>query len=344
MVLRWIRKERAASEAAAPRPEPIAPEPEAFAAAWQTLQEVEPGRRVLDRYPLTDSDRTLIALLEPRMREQFRDHPPSPAAFPAVAVQLLELLKDEDPQVPALLHLISQDPALSLRVLQVANSALYHRGRDVHDLQAAVMKMGVQATGEAVTALAGRSLYDPGLRAELAVFRPRLRELYLSSMAVAFTAREWSERQRVGHPHQVFLAGMFHDIGHGLALRALAGLALAGKVPKDLPVQALEALLERTHVDMGATALAIWNLPAYLTRLCAQHHEAEVPAWVDRQDLHVLRITSGLNRLAVDPNDPRQAAETRQSLGALCLDRRATAELFGRVLANRDLVAELFPL
>ena len=344
-MLKWIRRARTGANPDRPAsPGPATPEPEGFAAAWETLQLAEIGHRTFDRHPLSDAERSLIALLEPLLREQYRNHPPVPAAFPAVAVQVLALLEGEDPQASALLHLVSQDPALSLRLLQVANSALYHRGRDVHDLQAALMKLGVRATGEAVTALAGRSLYDPGLKAELAVHRPRLRELYRSAMTVAFTARAWSERTGIGHPHQGFLAGMFHDLGHSLALRALAGLSLAGKVPKDLPAHALDALLERTHVDMGATALAIWNLPAHLVRLCAQHHEAEVPAWVDRQDLHVLRVVSGLERLARDPNDPRQAAETRQSVEALCLDRPALRELFIAVKANRELVVELFPL
>jgi HD-like signal output (HDOD) protein len=229
-------------------------------------------------------------------------------------------------------------------VLQVANSAYYQRGRNVQDLQSAVMKMGVRATGEVVVAVAGRSLFDPSVKAELELFKTRMRELYRSSMAIAFASREFSEQTQLGLPHQVFLAGMFHDIGHTLSLRALSALMIAGKVPKDLPPLAMDALLERTHIEMGAEAHRIWNLPPYLASLCAQHHDPEIPAWADRQDLHILRAVSGLNRLAMDPNDPSHAAETRQSLQALGIARAQAGALFERIVGHRELVKEMFPI
>ncbi len=352
-VLGWFRKRREApvERPSTPKADPQVPgnpapdpdEPEAFQAAWNTLTAADPGVQVLDRHPPTASEQTLIDLLTPLLEDHFEDHPPAPAAFPAVAVQVLSLLEDHDPQVPALIHLISQDPAISMHVLQVANSAYYHRGRDVQDLQSAVLKMGVAATGEVVIAVAGRSLFDPSLKAELETFKGRMRELYRSAMTVAFAAREFSEQSQLGQPHQLFLGGMFHDIGHTLALRALSALMIAGKVPRDLPTLAMDALLERTHLYMGAAAHRIWNLPAHLSHLCAHHHDQEVPAWVDQQDLHVLRVVSGLNRLAMDPNDPSHAAETRQSLEALQLDRRQCRTLFEKVLGHRLLVAEMFP-
>lgn len=318
-------------------------ESEAFTAAWNTLEAAPEGVQVLDRHPLSPSEQTLVDLLHPLLRDHFQAHPPSPAAFPAVAVQVLSLLEDQDPQVPALLHLISQDPAISMHVLQVANSAYYDRGRKAQDLPSAVLKMGVRGTGEAVVVVAGRSLFDPSLKAELEVFKARMRELYRSAMTIAFAAREHSERSRLGLPHQLFLAGMFHDIGHTLALRAVSALMIAGKVPRDLPTLALDALLERTHVEMGTRAHALWNLPAHLAALCAQHHDPEVPAWVDRQDLHVLRIISGLHRLLLDPNDPSHAAETRQSLRALEVDRPGARALFERIALHREVVTGMLP-
>lgn len=354
-MLGWFRKKRNAEgettpspRAAAPRPaaEAVAvapPESEAFLAAWNTLEAAVEGEVVLDRHPLTASDRTLIELLQPLLQDHFQAHPPAPAAFPAVAVQVLSLLEGHDPQVPALLHLISQDPAISMHVLQVANSAYYHRGRDVPDLQAAVMKMGVAATGDVVVAVAGRSLFDLSLKAELEFFKARMREQYRSAMAIAFASREFAERAQLGNPHQLFLGGMFHDIGHTLSLRALAALMISGQVPRDLPALALDALLERTHLEMGTTAHRIWNLPAHLARLCAHHHDPVVPAWVDQQDLHVLRVVSGLNHLALDPNDPSHAPETRQSLQALQIDRAQARELFERVQEHRVIVEGMFP-
>lgn len=347
-MLGWFKKDKKSDPAPAGNPAPaVAPapsapeEPEAFTWAWNTLASVEPDVFVQDRHPFTESQQTLVTLLEPLIREHFQANPPAPAAFPAVAVQVLQLLEKHDPEVPELLKLIGQDPAISLHVLQMANSAYYHRGRDVQDLQSAVMKMGVSATGDVVVAVAGRSLFDPNLKAELELFRTRMRELYRSSMAIAFAAREFSEQSGRGNPHHLFLAGMFHDIGHTLSLRALSALMIAGKVPKDLPPLAMDALLERTHLEMGTAAHTVWNLPAYLGVICAKHHELTLSTSAEHENLHVLRVISGLNRLVMDPNDPSHACETRDSLVALGLDRAKALALFERMAFHRDLVKEM---
>jgi HD-like signal output (HDOD) protein len=356
-MLSWFRKGRKAqAEAATPfSPEEGAlpstqletgerPGAEAFMGAWGLLEAAEEGAEVMDPCPISESVQTLIDLMQPLMWEHFEHHPPTPAAFPAVAIQVLSLLEKQDPELPALLGLISQDPALTMHVLQVANSAYYHRGHEVQDLQTAVMKMGVVATGEAVTAIAGRTLFDPSLRAEMELFNTRMRDLYQSSLSTAFAAREFSEQSRLGKPHLLFLAGMFHDIGHTISLRVLASLMVAGKVPKNLPFLALNALCERTHVQMGTTALAIWGLPPYLIELCSGHHQATVPHGGDHQNLHILRVVSGLNRLLLDASDPSHASETRQSLRALGHDRTRAWALFQRIMVHRERVKEMFPI
>ena len=322
----------------------LPPGTEAFAVAWNTLEAAGEGVVVIDPAPISESTQTLIDLLQPLMREHFASDPPTPAAFPAVAVQVLSLLEKEDPELSALLGLISQDPALTMQVLQVANSAYYHRGSEIQELLAAVMKMGVVATGEVVTAIAGRTLFDPSLRAEMERFNTRMRDLYQGSLSIAFAAREFSEQSRLGKSHQLFLAGIFHDIGHTLSLRVLAALMVAGQVPNNLPTLALDALCERNHVAMGIAAQAIWDLPPYLRAICAEHHEPTVPHGDEQQNLHVLRVISGLHRLAVDASSPSHASETRQSLRALGLDRAAAWDLFQRVMVHRARVKEMFPI
>lgn len=325
-------------------PTELPPGTEAFTAAWNTLDSAEEGVSVWDASPISESTQTLINLLQPLMWEQFEREPPTPAAFPAVAVQVLSLLEKQDPELPALLGLISQDPALTMHVLRVANSSYYNRGHDVQDLQTAVMKMGVVATGEVVTAIAGRSLFDPSLRAEMELFSTRMRELYQSSLSIAFAAREFSEQSRLGRPHHIFLGGLFHDIGHTLSLRILASLMVAGQVPKNLPFTAMNALLERTHLEMGSRALAVWGLPTYLRILCAEHHQVVVPEGLDFENLHILRVLSGLNRLVMDASNPSHAAETRQSLEALGLDQAKAWGLFQRIMVHRERVKEMFPI
>ena len=61
-------------------------------------------------------------------------------ALPTVAQEALALLSDPLAEPEQLQAVLSRDPALSLRVLRLANSAFYRRNREVATLTSAIRK------------------------------------------------------------------------------------------------------------------------------------------------------------------------------------------------------------
>jgi HD-like signal output (HDOD) protein len=350
----WKKKTPSIQDIAEPLPTETAPTPiedpllKGFSEAWTTLypeRSIDPiaADTPLTRPPLTDTERTFVEQIQPLLMEQFVHNLPAPASFPAVAVQVVNLLESQDPDLHELLKCIEQDAAISAELLKVANSAYYHRGTDIQDLRSAVMRLGMRQSGEIAVGIASRSLFDIALRAELEIFNARQLALYHSSMAIAFGASEFAFIEQVGRPNRAFLCGMFHDIGHSLALRCLASMMLADKMPKHLAPAVLDELTERVHLEVGYTVHAIWGLPPYLSAICAQHHDPEVPVKEETEDLHTLRLTSGFYRLVVNPRSLEHLAETRQSLEAMGLDRAAASQLFALMAKQRAQVMTLFP-
>ena len=64
---------------------------------------------------------------------------PSP---PTVAVEVLRLTKDENADVDELTTVLALDPALSAKVLKLANSSTFRRGEAATSLDKATMRLG----------------------------------------------------------------------------------------------------------------------------------------------------------------------------------------------------------
>ena len=325
---------------AAPEPAaPLAPAADPFDELWSLLTGVTPP----PREGLAGEAADLAEALVPKVLEHFSRNQPDPTSFPALAVQIVDLLNDPDLDINTLLKAINPDPAISIHVLRAANSALYSRGAELVDLRSAVMRIGLKGVGEIAAGVAGRSLFDVELRVEYEVFGSRWRELFHNTMAIAFGASQFAFEQQLGSASRAFQAGMFHDIGKSLALRSLAALVISGEVPSPLPDAVVDEVLERVHVEVGYTLHRHWSLPDHLANLCLHHHDAEVSAALEHQDFHTLRMASGLHRLILDPENPDRLGELRQSIRATDMVRRNVKHLHTEMLRHVDRVKVLFP-
>ncbi len=323
----------------APAPEQPAPEPDPFDGPWALLSgAAEPRPR-----PWSGAEEAAAAALAAQVLDHFSRNKPAPTAYPALAVQIMDLLNDPEVDLARLIKAIGTDPAVSLNVLRVANSALYNRGGDATDLRMAVMRIGLRGVGEIAAGVAGRTLFDVSLRVEYEVFPGRWHDLFLDTMAVAFSASQYAFELDAGRADRAFLAGMFHAIGKSLALRSLANLAISGALPEVPPGPVVDEVLERIHVEIGIVLHDLWGLPAHLKEVCRRQHEPVIPDDPGHADLHLLRLAAGLHRLALDPEDGTRLAETRQSLGALRLARRGARLHWREMQAQIERVKVMFP-
>lgn len=222
------------------------------------------------------------------MTERFAASRPEPASFPAIALQILNLVASPDAQVSELAGLVSRDPALSAGALSVANSAVYRGVQELETVREAVARLGVVELGRVATAVSARTLFSPRSRAEQAAFGERWNALF----------------------------------GHAVAVAEPDG-------PR------LERILDRVHVELGAEAHQIWDLPHYLTVLCVRHHDEAVPADPEFVDLHLVRLTSALADLREPAFAARAAAAARPSspqqlLHEVCAERAESLLEHGR--------------
>jgi len=202
-------------------------------------------------------------------------------SLPETYRELSDALRERDTPPARLARIIERNPAVALKLVQVANSAFFSRRQETRDVRGAVVHLGTETIRHIVLQLAVYQLMEHGPTGLLEYFR----QLQARSLRVADCASQLVSPELQGTG---FLAGLLCDVGQlvlGTSQReAWASLVAESKTQKR-PLQELE--MERwgvTHADVGALLMGVWGLPLTVIESAAYHHDLEV---IGRKDTEV---------------------------------------------------------
>lgn len=196
-------------------------------------------------------------------------------AMPQVASKVLEMSADPNTSAQQLQQIISDDQAMTARILKIANSAMYSCSRKVKTLTEAIVMLGFDSIRSLVVTSAARNLYNT--RNASTGLKERL--LWEHSIGVAFACRLLVLERIPSLAEEAFLAGLMHDIGK---------LVLNLRVPEqfdeivqlvyndNLPFNSTEKeILGYDHAEVGAKLINKWNLSPMLEDTILHHHNPE---------------------------------------------------------------------
>lgn len=194
--------------------------------------------------------------------------------LPGVALQLVELAQNPDTHMAQAAKVIAYDPALTAKILRIANSPLYVTQRKVENLRQALTLLGLNATlSLALGFTLARSLRQAWAESS------HNNAVWRRSILAATACRSLGEKLGMPRCEELMLAGLLQDIGL-LALHQLEperSSALFAQARGGAALAALERdAFGATHAEVGAWLVRNWGLPAYLERAIAQS-ESEAP-------------------------------------------------------------------
>ena len=222
-------------------------------------------------------------------------------AFSAAAARIIELTDGKAPPIAELIEVIRQDASVSAQVFRAASSA--HGSNDVEacTLRDAAVRLGAQGMSNIAIAAARRSLFDDKEYQLRAHFLGRWSDFWRTSVQSAVAARWLSLALHRGDAEQAYFAGLVHDIGKLLVLRAAGALVNEGDMRVDINPRVLDAAIEATHVDAGSRLVSAWGLPGYIRNICNRHHEERPSGGAENDLLHIVRLGSCLVEARVNP-------------------------------------------
>ena len=195
---------------------------------------------------------------------------PSP---PGVYQKVVKELQSEECSVQTVGELIGQDPSMTARLLQLANSAAYGLHAPVVEAAGAVMQLGVETT-KAVILMAHTIAHFEHLKE--AQFN--LEALWQHSQHTSRCARAIARAERVpeSQASAACTAALLHDLGKlVMAANLPRQFNLAARIARrhQIPLWDVESdVMGASHAEIGAALLSLWGLPAEIVEAVALHH------------------------------------------------------------------------
>ncbi|MEE8576875.1 MAG: HDOD domain-containing protein [candidate division Zixibacteria bacterium] len=198
---------------------------------------------------------------------------------PIVFHQIQKVLNDPLASANQVAAILSEDPAMSVKVLKLTNSAFYGLQREVESVKQAVVVVGMEAIKNLVLSASVLDMfkgeeYDQEFQ----------EQFWRHSLATAFcgriVARKLKTRGMVD-PDSAFSAGLLHDIGKIIMATHLqedyAGVISARAEGSDkLDHDLEESILGYHHAQIGAILAEQWKLPSKLQESIAFHHHPQL--------------------------------------------------------------------
>jgi HD-like signal output (HDOD) protein/CheY-like chemotaxis protein len=195
---------------------------------------------------------------------------PSP---PTIYFQIVSETQSPDCSLDRVGELISQDPAISAKILQLANSAVFGLQLQVSQPAEAVAYIGLQTTKSLVLMAYTFSSFD-----KLVLTGFSVESLWRHSVLAGRFARKIASIERASPEiaDQSFTAGLLHDIGLLMFAANLPDeLGWALTIARDQRRTLWDAeteLLGASHADVGGCLLGLWGLPKPIVEAVALHH------------------------------------------------------------------------
>jgi len=176
-------------------------------------------------------------------------------SIPEVALKIRDECEKANSSAQQVAELLSQDPALSVRLLQVANSSLYRTHSSIENIQMAITRLGLRLVKDLIMGLAMKQLY----KASNDVLAERFNELWMASSKTAALSRMLAVNCDGIDPEKAMLAGLTHNIG------ALPILMMAEDDDDlfDNP-EALYNIIKEMQGEVGAYIFRAWHFPDYM--------------------------------------------------------------------------------
>ena len=193
--------------------------------------------------------------------------PPAPKLLP----QLMHALSDMDCDMSSVVDMITFDPALTARLLQMCNSAYFGLAQRVASVSEAVSRLGFHEVYHVVAIMSGEKFLRPAHSTGLDPER-----LWKHAVITAFAARFVARGLRLD-ADMLFTAGLLHDIGKVPMAEALKGdyselitdTALNGRTLVSLE----DASFDLNHAHVAGRLLEQWKFSPEFIAAVRFHHD-----------------------------------------------------------------------
>lgn len=247
---------------------------------------------------------------------------------PRIYLRLTQALNSPYSSMEEIGAIVQEDAGLTLKLLQISNSAFFGHRRKVITPMDAVQLVGLEILRALVLCVHAFKFYQDRKFTSISAG-----DLWDHSLRIATAARKLARYENLAENacEESFVSGLLHDIGK-LVLAANADSDYRAVMNRSraegTPVDQIEwETFGATHAQVGAYLLGLWGLPEPIVRTVELHHSLDQVSTVGFTPAAALHIAQFLERT---PNRVSQL-DTR-FLRQIGVENRVSE--WQRVLAN----------
>jgi HD-like signal output (HDOD) protein len=243
-----------------------------------------------------------------------------------MAVNLGNLLNKEDVAFDELAKVIEKDPALTAKVMNLANSVFYAGLVKVKNVDRAIARVGLMAIRSFLMTVSMKSVF----KSAGAHFEERFKLNWQHSLGCAVCCKRIAEHVKLRSiAEDAYMLGLLHDIGTISIFNALTKVSKKQDGPVDLSDNLVNEIIGSFHASVGGKVLGRLNFEERFCRIVELHHNPD--DYPDKDDplFNILYVANNLLKkigLAFEP-DPHVSIISLSASGKLGLDPMFVAML-----------------
>ncbi|MBW1801548.1 MAG: HDOD domain-containing protein [Deltaproteobacteria bacterium] len=208
--------------------------------------------------------------------------------LPKVVQKIQKVMSQNQATVDDIARVIEKDAVISVRLIHVANSAMYRGTSKIFDVKQVIPRLGVKETQGIVTTIANKSLYQT----KNEQFVKLMENLWLHSLACANASRRIGKQLRIGDSDKLFLMGLLHDIGKPPLIKLLTE-----SFPKNNATDMDEIIesIQEVHASFGGALLKSWGFEQDISRVAIRHEGPTFPPDIEKEIL-IVNLANNLVR------------------------------------------------
>lgn len=192
------------------------------------------------------------------------------STFPNVVIRVNRLINDKNSTIKQIEDVVKLDPVLVSRILKMVNSSYFGLEKRIDKISRAIIYIGLKNIRNLLAVDTLRNIVFT--KGQKNIFS----HLWLHSAAVATIAQMISQRIYGKEGEDVFLAGLFHDLGMIIEAKTMAdefeNMIQAYQIGNQGIIQCENNNFGFNHVKLVTPLLEEWSIPEEIIEAISIHH------------------------------------------------------------------------
>lgn len=215
----------------------------------------------------TKAERNTLADIVEVLKKEAIDLP----VYPRVCSRLREAA-NHGASINDIRHILGKDDNMTSKMIAISNAPYYRSSSDISSLDAAIKRIGSSQTRSFAEMIAYRQLFT----VKNVKYEKLMDDLWLHSLACAFASQELTRVLLMKDPAELFIMGLFHDIGKLLLLLILEELETRESyIKEEVPLAEVNGLLKNYHDKFGSSLIKRWELSSEYAHVTLWHESID---------------------------------------------------------------------